>query len=37
MFQILTDHHPDELSVFRDMQEARKYLSLDEEALEFKT
>jgi len=29
MFQILTDDHPDELNVFRDMQEARKYLSLE--------
>jgi len=29
MFQILTDDHPDELTVFRDMQEARKYLSLE--------
>lgn len=29
MFQMLTDDHPDELTVFRDMQEARKYLSLD--------
>jgi len=29
MFQILTDDHPDELTVFRDIQEARKYLSLD--------
>ena len=29
MFQMLTDDHPDEPTVFRDMQEARKYLSLD--------
>ena len=29
MFQILTNEHSDELSVFRDMHEARKYLSLD--------
>ena len=29
MFQILTDHHQDELSVFRDIHEARKHLSLD--------
>jgi len=28
MFQILTDNHPDELTVFRDIHEARKYLSL---------
>ena len=29
MFQILTDDYPDELSVFRDMAEARKYLKLE--------
>jgi hypothetical protein len=29
MFQILTNDHPDELTVFRDIQDARKYLSLD--------
>jgi hypothetical protein len=29
MFQVLTMEHQDELSVFRDMHEARKYLSLD--------
>ena len=29
MFQILTDNHPDELTVFRDIHEARKYLSLE--------
>lgn len=28
MFQVFTDHHQDELTVFRDMHEARKYLSL---------
>ena len=29
MFQILTNDYPDELDVFRDMTEARKYLKLD--------
>ena len=29
MFQILTDNHLDELMIFRDIQEARKYLCLD--------
>ena len=29
MFQILTNDHQDELSVFRNMQEANKYLSLE--------
>ena len=29
MFQILTIEHQGELSVFRDMDEARKYLSLE--------
>ena len=29
MFQILTDDYPDELDVFRDMTEARKYLKLE--------
>ena len=29
MFQILTDDYPDELVVFRDVTEARKYLKLD--------
>jgi len=28
MFQVLTSDHSDELTVFRDMDEARKYLSL---------
>lgn len=30
MFQVLTNHHQDELSVFRDMHEARKHLSLEQ-------
>ena len=29
MFQILTDHHQDKLSIFKDIHEARKYLSLE--------
>ena len=29
MFQILTDDYPDELSVFRDITEARKFLKLE--------
>lgn len=29
MFQVLTIEHQDELSVFRDMHEARNYLSLE--------
>ena len=28
MFQVLTNHHQNKLIVFRDMHEARKYLSL---------
>ena len=29
MFQILTDHHKDELNVYRDISEARKFLNLE--------
>ena len=29
MFQILTDHHKDELNVYRDISDARKFLELE--------